>query len=361
MALGARPDEAEDALHDAFGRGLESGDIDSPTIWLFVVASRQWQRRRWRERLFRPFIRDETPADASGRIELFDVLRRLPWRQREVLAARYVLGLNEEETARALGITLGTVAATSAHASEALRALIGDRSTTDAVEVWTVREFADARARTTLPPRDRWIPRGRTHAGTKVASALALAALVLVGIVLVFAEPSRLGVGEPATTPSPTFSRNDSGAPLPTEGAIWGEIWSQANGIAVLRPTSLPKGPEEYQVFPVVRTPGDGFFHYHVSYTELHSVSFVSTVEFFADSLETEGGGFIHFGGVPETVTIRGHAAELTGNGSPGWVLVWSEGNYRYAIQAFAISREDLLRIANSLAPVIDGTGRTGP
>ena len=350
-------------MHDAFVRGLETGDIDSPTIWLFVVASRQWQRQQWRERLFRPFMRDETPADASGRLELFDVLRRLPWRQREVLAARYVLGLNEEETARALGITLGTVAATSAQASEAFRGLIGDRSTTDAVEVWTVREFADASARTTLPSRDRWIPRGRTHAGTKVAAALALAALVLVGIVLVFAEPSRLGVGEPATTPSPTFSRNDSGTPLPTEAEAWGGIWSEAKGVAVLRPTWLPKGQDEYQFIRAVGTSRDGLFNYDMRYYDVRSVpgAIAWNVDFFADSLETEGGGFIHFGGVPETVTIRGHAAELTGNGSPGWVLVWSEGNYRYAIQAFAISRADLLRIANSLARVIDGTGRTGP
>ena len=67
----------------------------------------------------------------------------------------------------------------------------------------------------------------------------------------------------------------------------------------------------------------------------------------------------VDFGGIPEAVTIRGHAAALTGTGSPGWVLVWSEGNYRYAIQAFAISREDLLRIADSLAPVVDDTGNT--
>jgi RNA polymerase sigma factor (sigma-70 family) len=360
IALGARPDEAEDALHDAFVRGLESGDIDSPVSWLYVVASRQWQRRRWRERLLRPFIRKETPADASGRIELFDVLRRLPSRQREVLVARYILGLSDEETARALGIARDTVAATSAQGAEASRALTGDRSLTEAVELWTIREFADARARITLPPQDRWIPRGRTRTGTKVAAALALAALVLVGIVLVFAEPSRMGVREPATTASPTFSRNDSGTPLPTEAEAWGGIWSHAKGVAVLRPTWLPKSNDDYQIYPVVGTSVDGSLRYSFLYME-HSVpgTIPWTAEFFADSLETEGGGFIQFGGVPETVTIRGHAAELTGTGSPVWVLVWTEGNYRYAIQSFAISREDLLRIADSLAPVVDDAGNT--
>jgi DNA-directed RNA polymerase specialized sigma24 family protein len=362
VALGARPDEAENALHDAFVPGLESGEIDSPAGRLFVVASRRWRRRQRRERLFRPFIREETPlaADAFGRIAPFDVLRRLPSRQREVLVARYVVGLTEEDTARALNITRGAVAATSTQAAEALRALMGNTPMSEALEIWTIREFDDAAARVTLPPRDRWIPRGRTRTGTKVAAALALAALVLVGIVLVFAEPSRMGVREPRATPSPTFSRNDSGTPLPTEAEIWGGIWTQANGIAVLRPTWLPKSNDEYHVFPEGGTSRDGFFYYGVSYYELRSDPGTTVwMEFFADSLETTGGAFIHFGGVPETVTIRGHAAELTGNGSPGWVLVWSEGNYRYAIQAFGVSREDLVRIADSLAPVVDDAGTT--
>ena len=333
IALGARPDEAEDALHHAFVRGLESGDIDSPTGWLFVVASRRWRRLRRRERLFRPFIRRETAsaADASGRTQLFDVLGRLPSRQRELLVARYIVGLSQDETERA-----------------------------EEFERWGVHDFDDAAAQVTLPPRERWIPRVRTRTGTKVAATLALAALVLVGIVLVFAEPSRLGVREPPATPSPTFSRNDSGTPLPTETEIWGGLWSRANGVAVLRPTWLPKSNDEYHVFPEGGTSRDGFFNYGVSYYELRSTTGTTVwMEFFADSLETPGGGFIHFVGVPETVTVRGRAATLTGTGSPGWVLVWSEGDYRYAIQAFGVSREDLVRIADSLAAVVDDAGDT--
>jgi DNA-directed RNA polymerase specialized sigma24 family protein len=334
IALGARPDEAEDALHHAFVRGLESGDIDSPTGWLFVVASRRWRRLRRRERLFRPFIRRETAsaADASGRTQPFDVLGRLPSRQRELLVARYIVGLSQDETERA-----------------------------EELERWSAHDFDDAVAQVTLPPRERWIPRVRTRTGTKVAAALALAALVLVGIVLVFAEPSRRAVGELPATPSPTFSRNDSGTPLPTETEIWGGLWSRANGVAVLRPTWLPKSKDEYHVFLEGSTSRDGFFNYGVSYYELRSVpgTTVWNIVFVADSLEGPSRGLM-FRGVPERLTIRGHAAELTGNsGLPGWVLVWSEGNYRYTIQAFGVSREDLVRIADSLAAVVDDAGDT--
>jgi len=365
VALGARPEEAEDALHDAFVRLLEDAEVRWATGWLFVVAMQRWRRRRWRDRIIRPLLGSVRTAESptEPRIDLFDALRKLTLRQREILVARYIVGLSDEETARALGMPGGSVAATTTHAAKALRSLMGDTSTDEELVLLTMREFDDASARVTLPPRDRWIPRERTRTGTKVAATLAFAALVLVGIVFVFAEPSRIGVGGPAKTPSPTFSRNDSGTALPTEAGAWGRIWARANGVAVLRPTWLPKSKDEYQIDPGVGASRDGVFNYGVSYYELHSPSGTTVwhVDFLADSLESAGGGLIQFGGPPETVTIRGHAAELTGSGSPGWVLVWNEGSYRYAIQAFAVSREDLLRIADSLAPVIDDTGRTGP
>src|SRR6266550_1449147 len=216
--------------------------------------------------------------------------------------------------------------------------------------------------RRSMSDKQQWIQEEGTKPGRKLNEVMAVAGLtaVLVGIVLVFADPSRVGVRESPATPSPTFSRNDSGRPLSTEAEVWGGIWSQANGIAVLRPTWLPRSNDEYQFFPGVGTSRGGFFGYDVSYYELHSAPGTTVwMEFFADSLETQGGGLIQFGGVPDTVTIRGHTAELTGTGSPGWVLVWSEGSYRYAIQAFAVSREQLFRIVESLAPVVDYVGNT--
>ena len=129
IALGARPDEAEDALHDAFLKGLEGAEVSSPAGWLFVVAARRWRRRRWRDRIFRP-LAAATKAEVvepAVRIDLFEALRKLPKRQREVLVARYIVGLSQEETATALGIARGTVAATATQAARALRVRLEER------------------------------------------------------------------------------------------------------------------------------------------------------------------------------------------------------------------------------------------
>jgi RNA polymerase sigma-70 factor, ECF subfamily len=125
VALGARPHEAEDALHDAFVKGLSASGVDNVEGWLFVVSLRNWRRRRIRERIFLPFARvTREPAsepDALGHVAFFAALRALPTRQRQIVVARYVVGLSQEETARALGIARGTVSATTSQAAVALR------------------------------------------------------------------------------------------------------------------------------------------------------------------------------------------------------------------------------------------------
>lgn len=129
IALGARPDEAEDALHDAFVRQLEGAEVNSAAGWLFVVAMRRWRRRRWRDRIFRPLIGTGRATESASeiRIDLFDALRKLTRRQREVLVARYIVGLSQDETAHALGIARGTVAATATQAARALRTRMEER------------------------------------------------------------------------------------------------------------------------------------------------------------------------------------------------------------------------------------------
>src|SRR5687768_17893914 len=130
VALGARPDEAEDALHDAFVRGLEGAHVSRAAGWLFIVSLRRWRRRRFRERIFSPLralMRTATTSSPEVHIDLFDALAKLPRRQREVMVARYVVGLSQVETADALGIARGTVAATTTQAAHALRARLEER------------------------------------------------------------------------------------------------------------------------------------------------------------------------------------------------------------------------------------------
>jgi RNA polymerase sigma factor (sigma-70 family) len=127
VAMGARPDEAEDALHDAFLKGLErrtSTSISSVDGWLFVVASRSWRRRRFRDRLFLPWMllaKEEASARDEAHADVFVALRMLTLRQRQVLVLRFLIGMSQEETAELLGIARGTVAATTNQAIAAMR------------------------------------------------------------------------------------------------------------------------------------------------------------------------------------------------------------------------------------------------
>jgi RNA polymerase sigma factor (sigma-70 family) len=62
---------------------------------------------------------------------LLAMLRRLPRRQREVIALRVFLDLDTESTAKTLGIAPGTV---TAHLSRAIATLRGDLATANSQE-----------------------------------------------------------------------------------------------------------------------------------------------------------------------------------------------------------------------------------
>jgi RNA polymerase sigma-70 factor (ECF subfamily) len=127
LGAGASPDAAADAVQDAYVRALELTEAPTnPGGWMFVVALRHWKRARWRARLLGP-LRAATaaaPNSEQSRVEAIDAVRAvraLPTREREVVVARYLLGLSQVETAARLGISPGTVAATTHHATEKLR------------------------------------------------------------------------------------------------------------------------------------------------------------------------------------------------------------------------------------------------
>ena len=129
VAMGARREEAEDATQEAAERALSSSaHIERLAGWLFVVALRTWRGRRLRDRLLRPlaFWTATTSAPDDTHLTLLGEVARLPRRQREVLVARYVIGLTQKETAKVLGMAQGTVTATQAQATRKLRERLGD-------------------------------------------------------------------------------------------------------------------------------------------------------------------------------------------------------------------------------------------
>jgi RNA polymerase sigma-70 factor (sigma-E family) len=69
---------------------------------------------------------DEHAVAGERRTAVLDALRRLPDRQREVLALRYYLDLSEAEIAETLGISRGAVKSHAARGVAALRSLMED-------------------------------------------------------------------------------------------------------------------------------------------------------------------------------------------------------------------------------------------
>jgi RNA polymerase sigma-70 factor, ECF subfamily len=105
---------AAEATDEAFVRALERWSrvrrMHSPAGWTFIVARnllRRMARRAARERALAPPLVVVAPEID---VELWEAVRALPKRERELVAMRYVGGLTEPEIASAPGIAAGTVA-----------------------------------------------------------------------------------------------------------------------------------------------------------------------------------------------------------------------------------------------------------
>ena len=122
---------AEDQVAEAFARAWVSwpkvSHHPAPTAWVVRTALNagvSWWHRRSQETALSSC--DIAAADAQGTgldTALLTALRRLPARQREVIALRVFLDLDIDTTARQLGIAPGTV---RAHLSRAMTALRGE-------------------------------------------------------------------------------------------------------------------------------------------------------------------------------------------------------------------------------------------
>src|SRR5688572_5406241 len=115
VLISGRPDFARDAVDEALVRALERWEtvrrMDSPGGWTYRVAlnclRRRMRRVAFEARLHRRHARQEPAGAPSG--EVWEVVVRLPPRQREVVVLRYLADLSQPEIARVLGIARSTV------------------------------------------------------------------------------------------------------------------------------------------------------------------------------------------------------------------------------------------------------------
>lgn len=129
-ALTADEHAAADLVQDALERTLLkwsriNGDPEPYVRRAMVNRSisvwRKFGRERVTDRVPERPIEDCVPDPA-----LFEALRKLPARQRAVIALRYLEDLTEAETAHVLGCAVGTVKSQSSSAMTTLRTLLGE-------------------------------------------------------------------------------------------------------------------------------------------------------------------------------------------------------------------------------------------
>lgn len=128
--------QAEDLLQDALARTCvrwrsirERGATDAYVRKVMLnLASRQWRRRG------RETVVAETPDAGQGggldvradHLALWEAIRGLPPRMRATVVLRYIEDLSEQETADALGVSVGSVKSQTHHALRRLRAAVPD-------------------------------------------------------------------------------------------------------------------------------------------------------------------------------------------------------------------------------------------
>ena len=124
-ALSGELDASRDATDEAFVRALARWPrvrkMESPGGWTYRVALNELRRSLRKRR------RDRIEASTAPRVplpetdpELWDLVRRLPERQRVAIVLRYVADLPEQAVAEAMGVRRSTAASTLTQARHRL-------------------------------------------------------------------------------------------------------------------------------------------------------------------------------------------------------------------------------------------------
>jgi RNA polymerase sigma-70 factor (sigma-E family) len=128
VALSGSSASAEDLVQDSFVRVHARWDrISDPSAYLrraVVNACHSAHRRQKHEREVTALHAGEAVATLAPD-ELFDVLARLPYRQRAALVLRFYDGLSQREIAQVLECSQGTAASLVHRGLERLRKMLG--------------------------------------------------------------------------------------------------------------------------------------------------------------------------------------------------------------------------------------------
>lgn len=137
--LSGDPDAAEDITAEAFAqawrRWAQVSRADSPLAYVRrIVVNLAADRirgltreRRGRRLLGATWSEHAGDPDVDALTDVHRALRRLPARKRACVVLRHYYGLSEQETARTLGISVGTVKSQTSRGVAELAALLGGR------------------------------------------------------------------------------------------------------------------------------------------------------------------------------------------------------------------------------------------
>lgn len=120
----------EDAIQEAFAAALKqpASNLRSPEAWLFAVALNKMRTQHRRAHValrlrFRAAPDPHELDDALRRADVVATLQKLTARDRELLIAKYYIGMSQDEIAQLMGIPRGTVASGLSRAAARFREL----------------------------------------------------------------------------------------------------------------------------------------------------------------------------------------------------------------------------------------------
>jgi RNA polymerase sigma factor (sigma-70 family) len=141
IGMGCDRGLAEEITDDAFlaarRRWAQVRNLDEPEGYVFKIARNERSKRQkahdCRARDLRPDpyggpgpAGDDLAQTVTDRIVIRQALRQLPARQREAVTLRAVAGLSEAATARAMGVSVGSVKRYASEGRQELRRLLAD-------------------------------------------------------------------------------------------------------------------------------------------------------------------------------------------------------------------------------------------